>query len=68
MFFSTAIFASLYASLAAAATTHTVKVGDGGLKFNPASLDAAAGDMVTFVFLAKNQYVPTQPSQAMGVR
>lgn len=31
-------------------TTHTVKVGDGGLKFSPDTLTARDGDVVTYSF------------------
>jgi hypothetical protein len=39
----------------AASTNFTVTVGAGGLQFTPNNLTADVGDMVTFVFRAKNQ-------------
>ncbi|KAI9764287.1 MAG: hypothetical protein M1840_008578 [Geoglossum simile] len=42
---------------AALAVVHTVKVGDGGNKFNPDSLQASAGDVVQFVFASSSHTV-----------
>lgn len=41
----------LLASLSSArATTHAVKVGDGGLKFSPETLTARNGDVISYSF------------------
>lgn len=41
----------LLASLSTArATTHAVKVGDGGLKFSPETLTARNGDVISYSF------------------
>ncbi|KAI5784590.1 hypothetical protein EDC01DRAFT_662622 [Geopyxis carbonaria] len=45
------------AVLAAAPAVHTVTVGGSSLVFTPSSVTAAVGDVVTFVFLAKNHTV-----------
>lgn len=61
MLFSAAVFASVYAGLVAAGQTFSVDVGAGELKFTPNNLTAEAGDMITFIFRAKNHTV-TQSS------
>jgi plastocyanin len=50
-----AALSSLVASVVA--ETHLVLVGDGGLTFNPPSVTAAQGDIVSFEFRAKNHSV-----------
>lgn len=58
MRFSTAAATLLsVAGFAAAQQTHIIKVGDGGLAFNPSSLTAPVGDTVQFQFVAKNHSV-----------
>ncbi|KAJ8523095.1 hypothetical protein ONZ45_g360 [Pleurotus djamor] len=45
------------AALSASAANFTIKVGDGGLVFNPPNITAAVGDTVAFQFIAKNHSV-----------
>lgn len=56
-----------------AQSVHVVKVGDGGLKFNPARTKAAVGDVVEFHFVSAVHSVakgifadPCQPSNSTG--
>jgi hypothetical protein len=58
MFSSILVAVSLLSALGAQATLHSVKVGAGGLVFDPAKLDGVAnGDDIEFVFQAKNHTV-----------
>jgi len=60
----------LLASGSAWAATHSVKVGDGGLKFDPSTVIAKDGDTVDFLFVSdlthsvaqSNKDTPCQPS------
>lgn len=56
MRFSTAAFLVSAAAVASAANV-TVLVGDGGLVFNPTSVNVNAGDTINFEFRAKNHSV-----------
>jgi|ERR1700761_882659 len=48
MFFSSAILSAALLSALAHAADHAVKVGSGGNKFSPDSIQAQVGDTVTF--------------------
>ncbi|GKT44364.1 putative GPI-anchored cupredoxin [Colletotrichum spaethianum] len=50
---SSTIISALLHATAATAAVHVVKVGDGGLKFEPNSVKAAVGDKVEFHFYPK---------------
>ncbi|KAF9567533.1 hypothetical protein CPC08DRAFT_703071 [Agrocybe pediades] len=55
--FSSIIATALLSASLVKAETHLIKVGDGGLVFNPSQLTAAAGDTISFQFQAKNHSV-----------
>jgi hypothetical protein len=58
MFSSILVAVSLLSALGAQATLHSVKVGAGGLVFDPAEIDGVVnGDDIEFVFQAKNHTV-----------
>ncbi|KLO12285.1 hypothetical protein SCHPADRAFT_854167 [Schizopora paradoxa] len=62
MVIATAVSLALLSTFAAAQTVHQVNVGDNGLFFNPQTITAIEGDIVTFNFIGRNHSV-TQSSQ-----
>lgn len=51
------LLAAVLAQYAAAATTHSVTVGETGLVFDPDTVTAAVGDLVSFEFYPRNHSV-----------
>ncbi|KAK2034741.1 Cupredoxin [Colletotrichum zoysiae] len=54
---ASAILAAVLPAAAVMGATHVVKVGDGGLKFEPNNVKAAVGDKVEFHFYPKSHSV-----------
>ena len=50
MLSSILLLASAAASVLAAGTVHSVKVGEGGLVYNPSTVIASVGDQVQFEY------------------
>ena len=58
---TSATLAAVLAATSASAANTQVQVGNGGLTFNPSSVNASAGDTITFTFYPKN-HTATQVS------
>ncbi|KAK2040421.1 Cupredoxin [Colletotrichum somersetense] len=54
---ASAVLAAVLPAAAVMGATHVVKVGDGGLKFDPENIKAAVGDSVEFHFYPKSHSV-----------
>jgi len=67
---ASATLAAALASVASAANTIQVQVGQGALAFTPSSVNATTGDMIQFIFNPKNHTVTQStfaaPCQAMA--